>query len=122
MVIQFYEKRVKYCKAKKYLPKYGSSLYLPQKTHSGDGLGDIINWISSNASTIGNIGSVVGNVANAAGSVSKTAIDTIRGIEEVKRLQALRKQIIPVISEVSQERILNSIPQRGSGFKMINNS
>ena len=120
MVIQFYEKRVKYCKAKKYLPKYGSSLYLPQKTHSGDGIGDLFNWISSNASTIGNIGSIVGNVASTAGSVSKTAIDTIRGIEEIKNLQAIRKQLTQPIDGVSQERILNSIPQRGSGFKMIN--
>ena len=114
MVIQFYSKKDKPTRAKQYLPKYGYSLYLPRKQLSGEGLGEIFNWLSTNSAAIKDLTSAGSNTIQ---SLSKTAIDTARGITEIKNLRAVPRSL----TESAQEKILASIPDRrsGNGFKII---
>ena len=72
--------------------------------------------MGNNSSIIKDIGSTVAGVASTVGSVSKTAIDLVKGIQEIK---ALKKQQA-AIDDISKEQILNAIPSRGGkGFKII---
>ena len=82
MDIQFYTKKDKHSISKKYLPKYGYSLYLPRKQYSGEGIGEIFNWLSTNSAAIKDLTSAGSNTIQ---SLSKTAIDTARGINERKK-------------------------------------
>ena len=133
MVIQFYSKKSKYGLSKKYLPKYGYSLYLPRKQYSGDGIGDIFNWLSTNSGVIKDLTTAGTNTLQ---SLSKTAVDTAKGINEIKILRAslanAERLVKPVTStilrlapspltESAQDKILASIPDRktGNGFKII---
>ena len=135
MVIVFNAKKDKYCSSKKYLPKYGYSLYLPRKQYSGDGIGEIFNWLSANSGVIKDLTTAGSNTIQ---SLAKTAIDTTRGIAEIRNLRLANvERLIPPalkpltetafriglkpLTELAQDKILASIPDRkaGEGFKII---
>ena len=120
MTINFYEKRDKF-RNKHFYPKTGSAIYLPKKNYSGESIGDIINWLTTNSSAIKDV-TTAGSTALT--TVGKVAIDVTKGIQEIKNLRTLQEQIRqkqePVITESAQEKILAAVNERktGEGFKL----
>ena len=121
MVIAFHEKKDKNSYFyKQYQPKYGSAIYLPNKNYSGEGFMDVINWGVNNAAGLKDIASAATNTVS---GIANTTLNTIRGIQEIKRLKQ-EKESKPPITETAQDRILAAIPEYklriGNGFKIIN--
>ncbi len=94
----------------------GRSLYLPKKQYYGEGegqgLGDIIKFVSENKDLIKDIASTAGSVADTVGKVGTNTIDIIKKIKELKQQG---------ISNSALEQVLNSKPKevsekKGTGF------
>ena len=120
MTINFYEKRDKF-RNKHFYPKSGSAIYLPKKNYSGESIGDIFNWLSTNSSAIKDVVSAGSNMIQ---GVGKVAIDVTKGIQEIKNLRTIQQQLIkkqePAITESAQDKILSAVNERktGEGFKL----
>jgi hypothetical protein len=98
---------------KKYIPKKlikGSAIYLPSKRKYGDGFGDVIGWLSSNADTIKNVGSTAASVIDSGSKIANSVIGTIKNVKELNKIKEERMK-----EEEAARKILS-----GSGFFVVN--
>ncbi len=123
-----------------YLPKHGSALYLPKKyTKDGEGIAEIVGWVTKNAPLIKDILGVGSQAVNFVGNTAQTigsTIDTIKKIRDVN-LKNIKENIAKTglssqanpkdgamirngISNQALENILNSrTAKEGKGFYFI---
>jgi hypothetical protein len=80
-------------------PYDGRSLFLPKKQYysQGEGLGDIMNFVSENKDLIQNIAGAVGSVVDTVGKVGTTTVDIIRKIKELKQQGISQKALEDVL-------------------------
>ena len=89
----------------------GKAIYLPRKIYEGENVfSDIVNFISKNKDTIGNIASTASSVADSVGKISSNAVDVVRKIKELRHK--------PSITDDAMNKVLNAgdTPKTGSGF------
>ncbi len=103
----------------------GRSLYLPKKQYysQGEGLGDIINFVSENKDLIKDIAGTVGSVVDTVGKVGTTTVDIIKKIKELKQSGISQKAVEDVLrakskNEQNKDDVRESI--NGNGFFLIN--
>ena len=117
-----------------YLPKHGNALYLPKKyTKDGEGITEIVGWISKNAPVIKDILGVIAPTVNLVGNTAQTigtTVDTIKKIREAHDTKSNGKGISNQahsenaaktgLSSQALENILNSrTAKEGKGFYYI---
>ena len=86
----------------------GKAIYLPRRIYEGENVfSDIVNYISKNKDTIGNIASTASSVVDTIGKVGNTTLDL------VKKARELRK---PAISDDAINKVINASEVKGSGF------
>ena len=70
-----------------YLPKHGNALYLPKKyTKNGEGIAEIVGWVTKNAPVIKDILGVAVPAVNLVGNTAQTigsTVDTIKKLRDV---------------------------------------
>ena len=91
----------------------GKAIYLPRKIYEGENVfSDIVNFISKNKDTIGNIASTASSVVDTIGKVGNTTLDLVRKAKELRK---------PAISDDAMNKVLNASdsPKTGSGFFYI---
>jgi hypothetical protein len=84
----------------------GSALYLPNRSRSGtdgEGLGDVISFLSNNASAIKNIAGAVSAGVETAGKVATTTTDIIRRLRELKT-QGMTNEALDKVIEAGRFR------------------
>ena len=89
----------------------GKAVYLPQRVYEGKNVfSDIVNFISKNKDTIGNVASTAPSVVDTIGKVGNTTLDLVRNARELKHKQP--------ITDDAMTKILNAsdTPKTGSGF------
>ena len=89
----------------------GKAIYLPRRIYEGENIfSDIVNFISKNKDTIGNIASTASSVADSVGKICSNAIDVVRKIKELRHK--------PSITDDAMNKILNAdnTPKTGNGF------
>ena len=90
----------------------GEAIYGPKRLYDGDGIvGDIINFISRNKDTIGNIASTASSVVDTIGKVGNTTLDLVKKARELKSKS-------PAITNNAMNKVLNAAdtPKTGNGF------
>ena len=88
----------------------GFGILLPRRLYYNENVfSDIVNFISKNKDTIGNIASTASSVVDTIGKVGNTTLDTIIIIKELRK---------PVISDDAMNKILTAgdTPKTGNGF------
>ena len=89
----------------------GKAIYLPRRIYEGENIFlDIVNFISKNKDTIGNIASTASSVADSVGKISSNAIDVVRKINELRHK--------PSITDDAMNKVLNAdnTAKTGNGF------
>jgi hypothetical protein len=88
----------------------GSALYLPNRavgypytSGAGEGLGDVISFLSNNASAIKNIAGAVSAGVETAGKVATTTTDIIRRLRELKT-QGMTNEALDKVIEAGRYR------------------
>ena len=92
----------------------GKAIYLPRKIYEGENVfSDIVNFISKNKETIGNIASTASSVVDTIGKVGNTTLDLVRKARELKNKQP--------ITDDAMNKILNAsdTPKTGNGFFFV---
>ena len=89
----------------------GKVFYLPRRIYEGENIfSDIVNFISKNKDTIGNIASTSLCVADSVGKISSNAIDVVRKIKELRHKPSFTNDAI--------NKVLNAdnTPKTKNGF------
>ena len=87
------------------------AIYLPKRLYDGDGIvQNIINFISKNKDSIGNIASTASSVVDTFGKVGNTTLDLVRKARELKNKQPITDDAINKILNA------NDTPKTGNGF------
>ena len=87
----------------------GQAIYLPRRIYEGQNVfSDIVNFISKNKDTIGNIASTASSVVDTIGKVGNTILDLVRKARELKNKQPITDEAI--------NKVLNASKVKGSGF------
>ena len=92
----------------------GKAIYLPRRVYEGENVfSDIVNFISKNKDTIGNIASTASSVVDTIGKVGNTTLDLVRKARELKNKQP--------ITDDAMNKILNAsdTPKTGNGFFFV---
>ena len=80
---------------------------MPSRRISGEGLGDVISFLSNNASTIKNIAGAVSAGVETVGKVATTTTDIIRRLRELKT-QGMTNEAIDQVIKAGKERAVRT--------------